>query len=99
MPDHFFVYPAYLDRAVSRALGRRVAAALALADITAEEIVAAARGLGFTVEAEPERQYPRVAHAYAGRVRVAKKAGVTKARFLGELAAEVARRRGTGGTT
>ena len=86
MPDHFYVYPAYLDRQFSRRAGRRVPGPTASEEVTVERIVAAARTLGFTAEAEPAKQYPRQSHAYAGRVKVAKKNGVSKARALREIA-------------
>ncbi|HZY91362.1 MAG TPA: signal recognition particle subunit SRP19/SEC65 family protein [Thermoplasmata archaeon] len=87
MPDHFYVYPAYLDRQSSRGLGRRVSASAAVDEVTAEQILAAARSLGFTAEIEPAKQYPRQYHTYAGRVKIAKKSGLTKTRALRELAA------------
>jgi|SRR5271157_1411218 len=89
MPDHFYVYPAYLGRGLSRKGGRRVREPDSLPDLTAEEIVAAAKRLGFRVEVEAEKQYPRRFFDYAGRVKVGKKAGTTKARFLKDLAAEL----------
>lgn len=91
MPDHFYVYPAYLARGTSRALGRRVPAAAALPDLTVEAIVAAAKSLGYAAEAEAGKHYPRQFYAYAGRAKVVKKPGVPKARFLRELAAELRR--------
>ncbi len=87
MPDHFYVYPAYLDRAGSRGAGRRVPANQGADEVTTEQVLAAARSLGFTAEAEPDKQYPRQAHAYRGRVKVGKKPGVSKARALREIAA------------
>lgn len=93
MPDHFYVYPAYLDRAGSRRTGRRVSADSAASDVTVEEIVAAAAGLGYKATAEPEKQFPRQDHAFAGRVKVNKHKGETKTRFLQRLAAEIGRRR------
>ncbi len=95
MPDHFFVYPAYLDRGLARAMGRRVPAAEGVTEVTVDEIVAAAQALGLKATAEPDKQYPRTFFTYGGRVRVAKREGVTKAGFLRELAQEIARRRGT----
>ncbi len=93
MPDHFYVYPEYVDRSIPRAGGRRVPAAVASSSVTLEEILAAATALGFKATAEAEKHYPPRAHAYAGRVKVAKKAGATKARFLVDLAREITRRR------
>jgi signal recognition particle subunit SRP19 len=92
MPDHFFVYPSYLRRATTRALGRRVPQSVAVTEPGLAEIVEVAQMLGFTASAEPEKQYPRAVHAYAGRVRVAKKPGVTKTVFLRKLSEELSRR-------
>jgi signal recognition particle subunit SEC65 len=98
MPDHFYVYPAYLVKSGSRALGRRIPAALALSEVNVEQIASAAVSLGYRAEAEPGKQYPRQAYRFAGRVKVVKKAGVTKARFLRELAETLQRRSETGKT-
>ncbi|MGI0132849.1 MAG: signal recognition particle subunit SRP19/SEC65 family protein [Thermoplasmata archaeon] len=92
MPDHFFVYPAYLARDSSRALGRRVPSGIAVREVTLEEIVAVAKALGFSASAEPEKQYPRQFFTYAGRVRVVKRKGTSKAAFLRRLAEELTRR-------
>jgi signal recognition particle subunit SRP19 len=89
MPDHFYVYPAYLDRQLSRADGRRVPEAEGIAEVTAEEIVQAAQRLGWRAEAEPGKQYPRRFFSYGGRVKVTKRAGTPKAQFLRSVAAEV----------
>ena len=97
MPDFFYVYPTYLSRSTSRALGRRVANASTVPDATIEEIAAAARALGFTATPEPDKQYPREVHSFRGRVKVAKKDGVTKATFLRRVAAEVTKRRAASG--
>ncbi len=96
MPDHFYVYPAYLGRGRSRAGGRRVGAEEAVPDVTAEEIVQAARRLGYTAEVEPAKDYPRDAGSYAGRVKVRKRAGTTKARFLHLVSAELRAQRPAG---
>lgn len=86
MPDFFYVYPAYLDRQGSRAQGRRVGAAEAADEVTAEQVLAAATSLGFTAEIESGKQYPRQFYKFAGRVKIAKKAGMTKARALRAIA-------------
>jgi signal recognition particle subunit SEC65 len=89
MPDHFFVYPAYLGRKGTRALGRRLPTSLAVTDVTIERIVEAARKLGFTAVAEPTKAYPRSPLSTPGRVRVTKRPGVHKTEFLRSLAAEL----------
>jgi signal recognition particle subunit SRP19 len=97
MPDHFYVYPTYLARERTRKDGRRIPAALALADLTGEEIVAAAQHLGFKAEFESGKTYPRSASSFGGRVKVVKKGSTTKATFLRSIAGELARRRAVGG--
>lgn len=93
MPDYFYVYPAYLEKGISRADGRRVPSASGLADLTAEEIADAAKRLGCTAEVEGQKQYPRRFFTYAGRVKVTKHGGTTKAEFLRSLVAEIQRQR------
>ena len=96
MPDHFYVYPAYLDAASPRSLGRRVPAAATAPDVTIEEILDAAAALGVKATSEPDKQYPPQFHRYAGRVKIVKRAGLTKTAFLHDLAREIHRRRGSG---
>jgi signal recognition particle subunit SEC65 len=96
MPDHFYVYPAYLGRALSRKDGRRLPEAEAVPDVTAEEILLSARRLGYKAESEPEKQYPRRFFAYDGRVKVMKRAGTTKTAFLRAVAADVRKHRPAG---
>jgi len=97
MPDHFYVYPAYLGRGLSRTAGRRVPESESLPDLTAEEIVDAAKRLGFRAELEAGKQYPRRFFDYAGRVKVMKKGATTKAHFLRQLAVELHRQRAVAG--
>ncbi len=94
MPDHVYVYPAYLAKDGSRADGRRVPATRAPPSATVEQILAAAKSLGLRAEAEPDRGYPREGRSEAGRVKVTKKAGLTKTRMLRMLADEI-RKTGT----
>ncbi len=89
MPDHVYVYPAYLAKDGSRADGRRVPAAHAPSTATVDQILAAAKSLGLTAEAEPERGYPREGRSEAGRVKVTKTAGLTKTRILRMLAEQI----------
>ncbi len=89
MPDHFYVYPSYLRAKGSRASGRRVPAAVAAAEVTTEEIVAAARRLGYVAEAEPGKLYPREAHRFEGRVKITKKGEGSKARILRQIAEQL----------
>ncbi|MEM0128715.1 MAG: signal recognition particle subunit SRP19/SEC65 family protein [Thermoplasmata archaeon] len=96
MPDYFYVYPAYLEEGVPRRGGRRIPAPASLRDVTAAEIVAVARSMGYAAEEEPAKHYPRQAHAYAGRVKIPKHGSLSKAAFLRSLAAEIRRRRPAG---
>lgn len=95
MPDHFYVYPAYLQKGLSRADGRRVPADDALTDLSAEELAEASRKLGAKASVESDRQYPRRFFEYGGRIKVTKPSGRSKASFLRALAAEVRRARAT----
>ncbi len=97
MPDHFFVYPAYLAKGLSRQDGRRIGADRALADVTLEEIASAAKRLGLKAEIEADKHYPRQSYLYGGRVKVTKKAGTTKGGFLRALGNELARQRAAPG--
>jgi|HubBroStandDraft_1064217.scaffolds.fasta_scaffold00319_29 signal recognition particle subunit SEC65 len=96
MPDHFYVYPAYLGRQLTRRAGRRLPAEQAVPDVTTEEIFQAAKRLGFKVEVEAAKHYPRRFFVYEGRVKVTKKAGTTKAAFLKAVAADVRKHRPAG---
>jgi signal recognition particle subunit SEC65 len=92
MPDHFYVYPSYLKRAVPRSEGRRVPSSQAVTgELSAEAMADAGRALGFKVEVEP-KHYPKEAWRAEGRIKVQKKKGVTKAQFVLRLAKEINRR-------
>jgi signal recognition particle subunit SRP19 len=91
MPDHVYVYPGYLAKGGTRADGRRIPTELAVPEATVDLIVAAAKGLGFKAEAEPEKNYPRLFYQYSGRVKITKRAGVSKTKLLKLLAEEILR--------
>ncbi len=87
MPDHLYIYPAYLRRKGTRAEGRRLPAEEALVEVSVDAIVEAAHRLGYTARAEAGKQYPRAAHRYEGRVRLEKRPGAPpKAALLREIA-------------
>ncbi len=94
MPDHVYVYPAYLVRPTPRSAGRRVPSSHAPAEATVDQIVEAARALGYRAEPEPDRNYPRGSLEMPGRVKVTKRAGVSKGALLRALAQEIRRRSG-----
>jgi signal recognition particle subunit SEC65 len=98
MPDYFYVYPGYLAEGSSRREGRRVPAPLAVRDVSAEEIAEAAKKLGYTVELQAGKQYPRQFYTFAGRVKLSKQGGVKKAEALRALVTEIARARPPHGT-
>ncbi|HTS33268.1 MAG TPA: signal recognition particle subunit SRP19/SEC65 family protein [Thermoplasmata archaeon] len=97
MPDHFYVYPSYLSRGRSREEGRRVPVDLTVPDLTAEEVLAAAQHLGYKATLEADKQYPRAAALFLGRIKVTKRGTTTKTAFLRALATELHRRRAAGG--
>lgn len=93
MPDHFYVYPSYLLKTASRTQGRRVPADVAMSEeVTVEEMLEACKALGVRAEGEAKKVYPRSVGVVEGRIKVIKKAGLTKSSFLRKLAAEVRRR-------
>jgi signal recognition particle subunit SEC65 len=96
MPDHFYVYPAYLGKGLSRRGGRRLADPDAVSDVTVDEIAAAAKRLGLKVEIESDKQYPRRFFAYEGRVKIAKRGGASKTSLLRAIAADVRKHRPAG---
>jgi signal recognition particle subunit SEC65 len=89
MPDHFYIYPSYLNSA-SRALGRRVPKdSLPRGELTLEEYLKAVKSLGFEAIIEEGKQYPRSSWKVEGRLKVTKKPGTTKNKLLKMLAAEL----------
>jgi signal recognition particle subunit SEC65 len=99
MPDHFYVYPAYLGKGRSRSEGRRVGASESVPELTAQEILDAAKRLGYTAVIEADKDYPRDAGSYGGRVKVTKRSGTTKAKFLRLLSADLRAHPPAGGGT
>ena len=97
MPDHYYVYPQYLEKGLSRAEGRRIPATEGLVDPNTEEIAQAAKKLGMKAEIEESKHYPRQFFRYSGRVKVAKREKMTKTKLLRALAAEIHRQRAQAG--
>ena len=90
MPEYFYVYPVYVTGG-PRAAGRKVPQTLAIRkDITLEELLDAAKKLGFDAIIE-EKHYPRAAHVFGGRLKVTKKQGTNKAAFLKKLSKELSK--------
>jgi signal recognition particle subunit SEC65 len=88
MPDHFYVYPSYLSRQATRALGRRVPQAIAPASTSLETLAEATQRLGFSAVVEADKAYPRDPLAL-GRLKVTKRPGTSKAAFLRQLAEDL----------
>jgi signal recognition particle subunit SEC65 len=89
MPDHFYIYPSYLNSS-SRALGRRVPKeSVPRGEVTLEEYLKAAKSLGFEALIEEGKNYPRSPWKQEGRLKVTKKPGTTKAKFLRLISAEL----------
>ncbi len=97
MPEHFYVYPAYLARGRSRSQGRRLREEESVLEVTSEEIVQAAKRLGCRAEVEPTKQFPRDVPSYLGRVKVTKASGFTKTKLLRAVAADLPRPRALAG--
>ena len=77
--DRVVLWPHYFDRRLSRAEGRRVAAALAVREPDAKWLEAAARKLGLDVTVEEKAHHPSLPYDRPGRVLVAKAAGPKEA--------------------
>ncbi len=82
--ERVVLWPAYFDRSLSRAQGRRVSAALAVKEPDAKWIEAAARKAGFDADLEEKASHPSLPYDRPGRVLV-KKTG-PKERLLGAVA-------------
>lgn len=93
MPDHFYVYPAYLAAGATRRGGRRVPAASSVkGEISLDQMAEAARALGYEVEVEEGKSYPRTFWQGSGRLKVQKKGTDPKTAFVRRLAQELQRR-------
>ncbi|AFK50487.1 signal recognition particle protein Srp19 [Thermogladius calderae 1633] len=85
------IYPHYIDCSSTRSEGRRVPKSLCVPNPTLEEIEKAARRLGFEVEVEADKKYPRMWRK-AGRVVVNKV--FSKTRLLKLISMELKKTRG-----
>jgi signal recognition particle subunit SEC65 len=91
MPDHFYIYPSYLN-SPSRALGRRVPKAGTIhAELSLEDYLKAVKSLGFEAVIEEGKQYPRAFWKLEGRLKVTKKPGTTKGKLLKMLSDELSK--------
>ncbi|MCS7128714.1 MAG: hypothetical protein N3E36_06185 [Sulfolobales archaeon] len=84
--ERVVIYPAYIDRALSRKKGRRLPLTHAVLNPTVDEIVHAAELLGLEPIVE-ERKYPKDTHKYTNVVVVRKK--YSKHLILASLAMKV----------
>ena len=53
------VWPAYVEKDLSRAQGRRIPSNLAASNVTLKILQMATESSGFEFESEPDKQYPR----------------------------------------
>lgn len=81
-------WPQYFDAKRSRAGGRRVPKNLAIERIATEDIINAAKRLGYVAQYETNYKYPRTWWDNPGRVLVDTK-GKKKAKVLFEVAKEI----------
>jgi len=64
------VWPAYLDSSKTRGQGRRVPEDVAVDSPDAREVARAAKQVGYEIQYEPEKEYPRSWWEKKGRVTV-----------------------------
>ena len=78
----------YFDAKKSRSQGRRLPKKFAIEKISPTDITKAAQKLGYTVEIEPNFQYPRTWWENPGRVLINTK-GKKKSKVILEIAKEI----------
>ncbi|EMA47560.1 signal recognition particle subunit SRP19 [Halococcus saccharolyticus] len=83
------IWPAYLDRELSRSEGRRVPRSSAVPEPTVDEIARAAGQVGYDVVIEREKTYPRE-YEPRGRVLIENADDAGKSDLLQAVAAYVA---------
>ena len=83
------IWPAYLDRELSRSEGRRVPRSAAVPAPTVDEIASAAGQVGYDVVIEREKTYPRE-YEPRGRVLIQNADDAGKSDLLQAVAAYVA---------
>jgi signal recognition particle subunit SRP19 len=83
------IWPAYLDRELSRSEGRRVPQSAAVPEPTVDEIARAAGQVGYDVVIEREKTYPRE-YDPRGRVLIEDADDAGKSDLLQAVAAYVA---------
>ncbi len=69
MPE-LVIWPAYLDSSKSRGEGRRLPLDASVDEPSAAEVANAAKQVGYELEYEPDKQYPRSWWEERGRVTV-----------------------------
>ena len=84
---HYYVYPEYLDKTLTRKEGRRLPLEQALKNPTITEIRLAAEKLGFNYEIRKEAAYPRHVWEANGLILIEKKK--PKLETLGDLCSEI----------
>ena len=87
-------WPQYFDAKRTRGNGRRVQKNLAIEKVTTNEILKAARRLGYKAEKETSYKYPRTWWDEPGRVLINTK-GKQKSKVILEVAREIRKMRGS----
>ena len=85
------VWPAYFEKDLSRAQGRRIPSNLAASNVTLKILQIAAESSGFEFESEPDKQYPRGVSVKNGYLIIANPENHKKKRVLLMLAKGVRR--------
>ncbi len=88
--DKYIIWPCYIDSSLSRNDGRKISKDKAVSKPSIEEIVNAAKKLGFDAIIE-DKKYPRLWFEQTKRVVIPK--GVKKREILYKLAEEINRSR------
>lgn len=89
--ERIVVYPSYIDKRLTRRLGRRVPREEAVDNPRLEEIYEAASDLGLDPLIEEDKAYPRTWYSRRGRVIVRKTD--SKSRVLRSIAKRIKERR------
>jgi len=89
--DKLIFWPAYFEKNISRAEGRKIPINLAAPDVTLNTLKYAAESAGFEYEVEPDKEYPRYWSEKHGYIVVNNEDGHKKKRVLLMLAKGVRR--------
>jgi len=83
------IWPAYIDANRSRSDGRKISQRDAVKSPSVDEIAEAARSLGFSVDVEHHKSYPRSHWERSGRVVITDPSRTSKINLLRKIASEI----------